>query len=910
MILFIAILLIALGVISALEAVYCIYCIIGARIFDKKVKNDGRSALDSKYRLNIIVWIIKRSKKVKKATDSKLKKIVSKKVTTAILIALSILVGLIYNSFVCLTAGVMVYNMDQQITSISTVLQTLFMGDDDCKCYAKCTGDNLDDEKCVYELLFGPTEYDKLINDMKSTLPYEMTEVFDTIDEATSGKDKSDFIREFINDSMVEDYKAIVGSNSKFRADDGKDRSKMSFDELKADLYSLLCDYKIKGRNPNCDCGSCTLAQLSRKCMGMNHYKEGWTWDAIWGSKPSTGGGGNGGSNTPGSATGQFALKLDDGSYYWYHQSKETCNFNVKDANYGYVGLLYAGGTNYGTMSARGCGIYSTAIALSNLLGEEITPWKVITDVMKCEIKSGTGGALYFESTAANGIAYTCSAPSYSFSTMANLINSTYGSKGIVAKEVSFTKDSLNTYFDDNSMYAYAINSYENSGYGDSSFTWYGGSGHFMVLRKTDSDSYKCFTSASTKYGSTDDKIAQGMNDALSWNTVSSHSRHSTCIVITRDKSYYGSGDSNNPGGGDGTLVGGTVYDFTSGGNFECPYTNMYTYMGWQMITVPGKSNQAAFITSHFSNWGTTGGSNKDNPGDNNAFDSEGFGKVDGRYVVATTWKKDGGIAEVGDKLDVYLENGNIIKCIVGDIKSSGDSSWTKWGHTSGSSVSTIEFIVNRNNGNTVKWYSGGKGAHSNPGNANCHPEWKSNIAKIVVGGTEQQGSSSSGTSGNNNGTSGNNNSSSGGNSGNSNSSGNSGNSGNSANSASDAKRNSLAEYAKTFVGCHYVYGGNTMGCRNWNDALGIDCSGFVNKVYAHFGYTVARQSGALRSSGRAVNNPSVSNMLPGDIVCYSGHVAIYIGNGKIVHASCAKDGVKISNMDYKTILDVRRIID
>lgn len=894
MILFIAILLIALGIISALAAIYCLYCIIGARIFNKKVKNDGKSALDSKYKLNIIVWLIKRSKKVKEATASNLKKIVSRKVTTAIILTLSIIGNLIYSSFFCLSVGVVVYNMDQQITTISTVLQTIFMGDDDCKCYAKCTGDKTDDEKCVYELLFGPTEYDKLVNDMKSSISYADSESFDSIDEGADGKAKSDFIRERINDSMVEDYKAIVGNNSKFRKDDGKDRSKMSFDELKADLYSLLCDYKVNGRNPNCDCGSCALIQLSHKCMGMNHYKEGWSWDAIWGDD-SNNGGGDGSSNTPGNATGQFALQLDDGTYYWYHQSRETCAFNAKDDSYGYVGLLYAGGTDYGTMSKRGCGIYSTAIALSNLLGEEITPWKVITDVMKCDIKSGSGGSLYFESTTANGIAYTCSTPSYSFSTMANLINAAYGSKGIVAKEVNFTEDSLNTYFDDSSMYAYVINSYENSGYSDSSFTWYGGSGHFMVLRKTDDGKYKCFTSASTKYGGTDDKIAKGMNDALPWSTVASHARHSTCIVITRDKSYYNTGSS----GGDGTLTGGTVFDFTSGGNFECPYTNMYSYMGWQMITVPGSSNQAAFITSHFNNWGTTGGSNKDNPGDDAAFDSEGFGKVDGRYVVATTWKRDGGIAEVGDKLDVYLENGNIIRCIVGDIKSSGDSNWTKWGHTSGSSVSTIEFIVNRNNSSTVKWYSGGRGSHSNPGNTNCHPEWKSNITKIVVGGTEQQGSSSSGNSGNNNGNSGNNNSSG------------SGGSSSSGNSASDAKRNALIEYAQTFVGCHYVYSGNTMGCRDWSDGKGIDCSGFVNKVYAHFGYTVARQSGALRSSGRAVNNPSVSNMLPGDIVCYSGHVAIYIGNGKIVHASCAKDGVKISNnMNYKTIVAVRRVIE
>lgn len=887
MIIFVAILLIILGILAALAAVYGVYCVIGAGIFNKKVKRNGKDALDAKNRLNLIVWIIKKSRKVRDAASNELKRIINRKVIIATLITISLIVNFIYTSFFCLSVGVVVYNMDQQITTISTVLQMLFMKDDDCKCYALCTGDKEDDEQSVYELLFGPTEYDKLVNHMKLDMSYELREQFDEIDGGTDGKAKSDILKENINEEMVNDYKSIVGNNSKFRSGDGLDRSQMSFDELKADLYNLLSDYKVNGRNPNCDCATCAKIQLKRKCLGMAHYKEGWSWDAIWDSIGGKDNSDNNTSNVPGTATGQYAIQLDDGSFYWYHQSRETCAYNAHDDSYGYVGLLYAGGTSYGTMSKRGCGIYSTAIALSNILGEEVTPWDVITNVMGCTIQGGSGGSLYFESYSTNGIAYTCDSPSYSFSSMANLINAAYGGKGVVAKEVEFTEDSLNTYFDDDSMYAYVINSYENSGYSDSSFTWYGGAGHFMVLRKTGDNQYKCFTSASTKYGSTDDKIAKGMNDSVSWSTVAAHARHSTCIVITRDKSYYNTGGS---GGGEGTLTGGTVLDFTAGGNFECPYSNCNTYMGWQMITVPGSSNQASLITSHFSNWGNTGGSNKDNPGDDSAFDSEGFGKIDGRYVVATTWKNNGGIANIGDKIDVYLENGVIIKCIVGDIKSSGDSTWTKWGHMSGSQVSTIEFIVNRNNSTTTKWYSGGHGSHANPGTANCHPEWKSDIVKIMVGGTEQSSSSSGAASG---------------------SSSSSGESSSNTSDANSVTRNNLIKYAQSFVGSHYVYGGDVLGCRDWSDNVGIDCSGFVNKVYAHFGYSVARDSAALRSAGREVKNPSVSNMLPGDIICYSGHVAIYIGNGQIVHASTAKSGVKISNTwNYKTVITVRRVIE
>lgn len=86
----------------------------------------------------------------------------------------------------------------------------------------------------------------------------------------------------------------------------------------------------------------------------------------------------------------------------------------------------------------------------------------------------------------------------------------------------------------------------------------------------------------------------------------------------------------------------------------------------------------------------------------------------------------------------------------------------------------------------------------------------------------------------------------------------------------------------------------------------GADCSGFVKSVYAHFGVSLPHSSGALRGSGYGV---SVSDIQPGDIVCYSGHVAIYIGGGQIVHASSPTSGIKISsNIHYKTILAVRRI--
>ena len=108
-----------------------------------------------------------------------------------------------------------------------------------------------------------------------------------------------------------------------------------------------------------------------------------------------------------------------------------------------------------------------------------------------------------------------------------------------------------------------------------------------------------------------------------------------------------------------------------------------------------------------------------------------------------------------------------------------------------------------------------------------------------------------------------------------------------------------VAEYACQFVGNPYVWGGTSL-------TNGADCSGFVMSVYSNFGVSLPHSSTADRTQGYAVDG--LANAQPGDLVCYSGHVAIYIGNGQIVHASSSKTGIIISNADYKKVLAVRRI--
>ncbi len=112
---------------------------------------------------------------------------------------------------------------------------------------------------------------------------------------------------------------------------------------------------------------------------------------------------------------------------------------------------------------------------------------------------------------------------------------------------------------------------------------------------------------------------------------------------------------------------------------------------------------------------------------------------------------------------------------------------------------------------------------------------------------------------------------------------------------------NDVVAFGRQYVGCPYVWGGNSL-------SNGCDCSGFVSLVFAHYGISVPRQSYSLRSVGQEV---SYENAQPGDIVCYSGHVAIYMGGGRIVHAKNKSAGITEDYINYsgKPIITIRRVL-
>lgn len=109
-----------------------------------------------------------------------------------------------------------------------------------------------------------------------------------------------------------------------------------------------------------------------------------------------------------------------------------------------------------------------------------------------------------------------------------------------------------------------------------------------------------------------------------------------------------------------------------------------------------------------------------------------------------------------------------------------------------------------------------------------------------------------------------------------------------------------IVDYACNFLGNPYVWGGSSL-------TNGTDCSGFIMSVYGKYGYSLPHSSSAIRSLGERVD--SLAEAQAGDIICYDGHVALYMGDNKIVHAATEDLGIIVSSPSYREIVSIRRIL-
>ena len=525
----------AIIVLLALLLIYDIACLILLKSYVKTLIDnesiDFSLVNNSKFSFNI--WkliensILKRMSKKKIPVGDAAHTV--KKITRAITKwAIGIALTLALNIFLFVALAVAIKTMDIAFNNVAGSLQALFGKNENCVCYAKCTGDVADDEKCSYEMLFGSKEYQKLINHMYLYLTPDEQVEFET--QCPNGKTQGEFIINHMTDAMVSDYKEIVKDNANFREDDGKNRSTMTNAELEEDLKHLLADYKEHGRNPNCDCKHGNENTLQRRCMGEEHWKPGWTWRELWDQEGPTGPGGTiapAPSGTKlGHATGQYAITLADGlSYYWYHQSGCTCVHNVNHSEYGRYSNIILGGAKVGgnvdTATIRGCSTYSTAIAISNIVGMEVTPYNVLEDLLGGSVLNGSYGYYYIHD-GSNGIRVTTAEMMMDKKRIAERAKEIYGQYGLDAKKIDLNQKSVDEILSKGGVIVFSVDAKSGA------WEWYtsANSSHFITLRKKEGDLYYCLNStapSSLSGSSPDERCMNLMNTGVTWDTLSKH---------------------------------------------------------------------------------------------------------------------------------------------------------------------------------------------------------------------------------------------------------------------------------------------------------------------------------------------------------------------------------------------------
>lgn len=972
----------------AVCAFFVVFNLLGLFISHKLkgivAKAGGKAAKRYVSHMNPLFKLLMKSKKIQKGTDEAAEKQANKQCKrasriffcgAAISLALLIALGVLAETL---------YEMNLSATSTTSVLSILTRSKD-CTCYVKCTNDADDDHKATYELLFGPTEFATFTGHMKLS-PQEKDEWQALYPDVKSGKTRdyskldgkkqNEFIAEHLNDKMVDDYKTIIQDYQNFmKSADGKDRMKMSNDDLMADLKKMCKDYKVNGRNPNCKvCKSANTSSLRRKCNGMNKWVKGWTWQEIADANGNnTNNKNNGSVEVPalGHASGKYAVTLKDGnSYYWYHQTQEACKYNVVkygqrygDVNLGGLGPAYS----------RGCSSYATAMAISNVLGMEVTPFDVQEKLEGAKpSKSSNGTITYYGRSPID----FCSTVGVMFNgprkkAMVAKALDVYGKDGLQAAYLDHSQKQFDKYLDKGAL---IIVSVRNSSKSYSEFPWYGGDGHYIVIRKKENDKYyhlnscvvKCMVN---KYpGSTGDEKAKSlMNIGVTWQQLSSHFNAEGAIAVWSDNKVMIDGDSSTGTntfsnyeynkdvlkavikayekidgksykdladikkkstwtyskvivttvlftelskkygiealcgmGGNLAVEGaaGLLEDNSCGKAFSLDRKFVKSDADLDKALAEAKKHQYAntFYTSPFCDLVYYDG--KPMPGKTLLdayrgcdYSLETLALSDARCYLTTDKKSKYYIQKFWDKLNGMKDNKNIISCSdywMMKYEACWDRKHQVWqAQAKRRNYSSIlyKYLKNVHVSPTI-----GKNNSLKPGSSSNKKVKNKDKGKTTITGNGWQTTYTD-----------------------------LGHkvykqkSGDATYDAKGAIKNILKYtkdtdscklgsevviYGTRFIGNRYVWGGTSL-------TNGCDCSGFIMSLYAHFGVSLPHSSGGMRSVGV---NVAEKDIQPGDIVCYDGHVALYIGGGKILHASSEDSGIKIGNKyNYSTILAIRR---
>lgn len=505
--------------------IYLVVCALTANISLKKsgriTDSNALSKTREKSKLNIPLNIaLSIANKAISSTSANGAKLIKGIIIQMKAICFSLAGTLIVCCFYVFAFGTVMYAFNQAATSAATAITTLFNHEDDCPCYVQCTGNIELDSKCTYELLFGEDAYAKFVKNAKLD---EYTK--NLLNNSDTGKEKNEILSAKVNEYMVAQYKKDLETIKNFRSGDRRDRTKMTDEELQEDLIRLLNDYKVNGKNPNCKCAKLNFAGIKVYCLGEKPYRKEWVFfddggirtgvtydddDAEGDTTP--------GNGKVGHATGKYTIQTGDGlTYYWYHQDNKCgCEHDILRDPYGRLHSVVCG-PGPGNMYDRGCSIYSTAMAISCVLDTEITPYEVIKDVLKTDISKRADGKYGFILDGTRGIVNR-DYMGMDKTTLANSIMEVYGSMGIKAQAIPISQDSVDDVL--NNKGGMVIFSF--AGKSDN-WSWYPGEGHFMCIRKKDSNGlYYKLDSTADACGKRN-RPRDNMDLGLPWDEVKAH---------------------------------------------------------------------------------------------------------------------------------------------------------------------------------------------------------------------------------------------------------------------------------------------------------------------------------------------------------------------------------------------------